>query len=143
MKFKKRYFPKKESEIKNTPYDSLFEKRMHESTLKDARFHNKEDNVSYSVPHTYEPDFVIEENGKTFIIELKGRFQDPATARKYTFVSEYLPETHELVFVWERSNTRFPYAKKRKDGSYMTNEEWSEKHGFRHWTQYEFSVESL
>lgn len=140
---KKRYFKKKENLLKGTPYDSMFEKNLHETILKDARFHCKEDKVSYIVPHTYEPDFVIEEDGKTFFIETKGRFRDSTEARKYTFIRDYLPPNSELVFIWERSNVPFPFAKKRKDGTKATHEEWAIKNKFRNWERTVFKKEML
>ncbi|MGL5013795.1 MAG: hypothetical protein ACRC6V_05815 [Bacteroidales bacterium] len=141
---RRRWRPKKEDELKGTPYDSLLEKRLHEGKLKDCGFHNKELMVEYSVPHSYEPDFTFEKDGKMFLIETKGRFQDSAEARKYLFIREALDEEKfELVFVWQKKGTRFPFARKRLDGSYATQEEYASKHGFRHWTQDEFELELL
>lgn len=140
--FKKRFYKKREAELKGTGYDSLLEKRLHETKLKDCEFHTSE-KISYSVPHTYEPDFKYEKDGKVFLLETKGRFQDPATARKYTFVRESLPDNYELVFIWEKTNTKFPYARKRKDGTWMTNEEWADKYEFRHWNQLQFELDKL
>lgn len=142
-KFKKRYAPKKENLIKGTPYDSLFEKEIHERLLQDARFHDKQDRVDYQVPHYYEPDFVLERGEKVYYIETKGRFRDSAEARKYLFVRENLPENAELVFIWERAGVAFPFAKKRKDGTKATHAEWADKNGFRNWPQTLFTVEKL
>lgn len=140
---KKRYFKKRDNLIKGTPYDSLFEKEMHETVLKDASFHNKEDKISYTVPHTYEPDFVLRDENKTFYIETKGRFRDSNEARKYIFIRDNLPPDSELVFVWERSNVPFPFAKKRKDGTKATHEEWANKNKFRNWERTIFKKELL
>lgn len=140
---KKRYYKKRENLLKGTNYDSLFEKQIHERLLPNARFHNKEDKVSYSVPHTYEPDFVLDKDGKRFYIETKGRFRDSTEARKYLFVRENLPENSELVFVWEKGNTPFPFSKRRKDGTRANHEEWANKNGFRNWIQTEFREELL
>lgn len=142
-KRRKRYFKKREESLRGTGYDSYFEKNMHETKLVDCRFHDKEDKVSYIVSHTYEPDFVLERDGRQFFIELKGRFKDSTEARKYTFIREHLPENSELVFVWEKSGTAFPFSKRRKDGTRMNNEEWADKHCFRHWEQTVFSVDLL
>lgn len=137
---RKRWRPKKEDVLKGTPYDSMLEKHLHETKLKDCRFHDKEDKVDYIVPHTYEPDFVIELEGKKFFIETKGRFQDSAEARKYLFIREVLNENEELVFIWQKANTAFPFSRKRKDGTRASSEEWATKHGFRHWTQDQFDI---
>lgn len=140
---RRRYRPKKEDLLKGTGYDSLLEKNLHESVLKEARFHAKEDKIDYIVSHTYEPDFVIEKGSKKFLIETKGRFQDNSEARKYLFIREVLGEETELVFVWQKSGTRFPFARKRKDGTYQTQEEWANKNNFRHWVADNFSVDYL
>lgn len=142
-RFKKRYSPKKENVLKGTPYDSLFERELHNRILSEARFHDKSDYVSYSVPHTYEPDFVLEKEGTTYYIETKGRFRDSTEARKYLFIRENLEPNQELVFIWEKPNTVFPFAKKRKNGTKATHGEWADKNGFRHWVQTEFNVEKL
>lgn len=140
---RKRYRPRKESEIKGTPYDSLLEKRLHETKLSDCLFHEKEYEVKYSVPHTYEPDFIYVNGDITYYIETKGRFTDSAEARKYVFIRDYLPPNSQLVFVWDKTNTAFPFSRRRKDGTRMNNEEWADKHGFRHWDQYTFTLDLL
>ncbi|MGL5384274.1 MAG: hypothetical protein ACRDCA_00095 [Serratia sp. (in: enterobacteria)] len=142
---RRRWRPKKEDVLKGSGYDSMLEKNLHETKLAPCRFHNKEDKVEYTVSHTYEPDFVWDrEDGKRFLIETKGRFQDNAEARKYLFIREVLnAEKQELVFVWQKAGTRFPFARKRKDGTYATLEEWADKHGFRHWSQDQFELDML
>lgn len=141
---RKRRYPKKESEIKGTPYDSLLEKTLHETKLSNCKFHDKDSKVSYSIPHKYEPDFIYErEDGKVFLIETKGRFRDSAEARKYLFIREVLSDNEELIFIWGKPGTFLPSSKKRKDGTRATNEEWATKHGFRHWDSLRFKLELL
>lgn len=140
---RKGMYAAREKLIKGTPYDSIFEKNIHERLLQEARFHNKEDRVNYSVPHYYEPDFVLEKAGVTYYIETKGRFRDSTEARKYIFIRENLPKDSELVFIWEKANTVFPFAKRRKNGTKATHEEWANKNGFRSWAQTEFRQEVL
>lgn len=145
---KKRYFPKKDRKEDRTGkdgtlYDSKFEKEFHELVLPDAKFHCKDSKVSYSIPHTYEPDFIYEKDGKTFLVETKGRFRDSTEARKYLFIREHLPENTELVFVLVKPNTPFPFAKVRKDGTKQTHEEWLDKNKFRHWIGSLFSADEL
>lgn len=140
---RKRYSPRKEDIIKGTPYDSLFEKNLHETTLSECEFHNKENKIEYTVPHTYEPDFVWRADGKTYLIETKGRFRDSAEARKYLFIREVLNEEVELVFVWEKAGTAFPFSKRRKDGTRATQDEWATKNGFRHWPSNIFTLDLL
>jgi len=121
----------------------MLEKNLHEKFFKEARFHCKEDKVSYIVPHTYEPDFVLEKDGKTFYVETKGRFRDSTEARKYIFIRDHLPENSELIFIWEKHNTPFPFSKRRKDGTRATHTEWADKNGFRNWPQEFFKIEDL
>lgn len=138
---RKRWFAKREAILKNTPYDSLFEKKMHETVLKECDFHNKEHLVPYTIQHNYEPDFVYQKDGKTFLIETKGRFRDNVEAAKYKWIREALnPEHTEIIFVWEKAETRFPFAKRRKDGTYLTHSEWADKEGFRNWNQSDFDL---
>lgn len=140
----KRYRPKKENVLKGSGYDSMLEKTLHETKLKECTFHPKEKEVRYSVPHSYEVDFFFENNEKEFFIETKGRFTDSAEARKYLFIREVLDEEkQELVFIFQKKGTKFPFARKRKDGTYRTQEEWCEDHGFRHWVQDEFELDKL
>ena len=140
----KRYRPKKENMLKGSGYDSMLEKTLHETKLNSCEFHPKDKQVSYIVPHTYEVDFFLEKEGKEFLIETKGRFSDSSEARKYLFIREVLDEEkQELVFIWGKAGTRFPFARKRKDGTYMSNEEWADKHGFRHWSQDLFDIKYL
>lgn len=139
---KKRYFKKKENILKGTGYDSLLEKHLHETVLRDADFHPKE-KVDYIIPHKYNPDFVISVNGITYYIESKGRFRDSAEASKYTHIRKHLPDNSELVFIWEKQFTAFPFSKRRKDGTRMTNEEWADKNQFRHWVNGAFDINML
>lgn len=140
---KKRYFKKKEASLKGTGYDSHLERHVHKNILPNARFHDKGDKVSYIVPHTYEPDFVLERDDKVFYVETKGRFRDSSEARKYIFIRESLPDNAELVFVWEKEGVVFPFAKTRKDGTKATHEEWANKNGFRNWVQTNFREDLL
>ena len=140
---KKRWYAKREKDLKGTGYDSYFEKNVHEKHLQDARFHDKEDRVPYIVEHHYEPDFVLERDGKVFYIETKGRFRDSTEARKYTYIRKVLKDNEELVFIWDKALTPFPFSKKRKDGTKMTHIEWATKNDFRSWDQTEFTVEVL
>lgn len=140
---RKRFFESKRKELRGTKYDSLLERDLHSGILSEARFHNKEDRVSYSIPHTYEPDFVVDKAGRSFLVEVKGRFRDGTEAAKYIHIRKVLPETSELVFLWDRSNVAFPFAKKRKDGTKATHESWADKHKFRHWNRETFSLDVL
>lgn len=138
---KKRYFAKRP---KNLPkgYDSKLEHRLHTTCLKGTQHHvPKEDLIPYSIPHTYQPDFIFTHRNKMYVIEAKGRAREQAEMRKYCYVRDHLTEWNyfkesgckeiELVLLFENSSTPMPFAKARKDGTKQSHGEWATKNGFR------------
>ena len=138
---KKRFFA---SRPKGLPkgYDSWLEHRLHNTALQEAQHHpTKEDLIKYSVPHTYEYDFMFTFDKTMYICESKGRMRDSSEASKYKYIRDYLEQWDlykesgcdkiELFFVFENASTPYPFAKKRKDGTKMTHGEWASKNGFR------------
>lgn len=125
---KKRWFKKKEKGLLKG-YDSLLEQTLHQGPLAGCDHHVGK--ISYTVEHEYEPDFIHPKEPKV-LIEVKGRFRDSVEASKYKWIRDCNPGI-EIVFVFEKRGTRFPFAKKRKDGTYMTHEEWAEKNGFEYY----------
>lgn len=125
---RRRYVPKKPK-----GYDSFFEKELHEGILSDLEHHP--DRITYTQTKTYEPDFRITTKQGTILIEAKGRFRDSEEARKYVDIRDCLPDKHELVFVFMKTSTPMPFAKKRKDGTKYTHQEWAEKNKFRWFTK--------
>lgn len=121
-------------------YDSKFEKKVDE-TFPDLEFHPS-DRISYTVPHKYEPDFKIIKD-KTYFIESKGRFRTSTEASKYKYVRESLDSTQEIIFLFMKPNTPMPNAKKRKDGTKQTQEEWATKNNFRYFYIENFNTEEL
>jgi len=75
--------------------------------------------LAYSIPHTYTPDFVLD-NG--IIVEGKGLF-DSADRTKHLAVKQQHPDK-DIRFVFSRSAS--PLYK----GSKSTYASWCEKHGF-------------
>ena len=126
---KKRFFDTKAKELKGTPYDSLLEKDLHNGVLKNCQHHP--DKVEYVSKHKYEPDF----RSGNLLIEVKGRFRDSQEASKYKWVREALPADLELVFVFSDPDLKFPFAKRRKDGTHMTHGEWATTNKFRWFTE--------
>lgn len=141
MAIQGRFFRPTPKKLKGTGYDSFLEKRLHEGALSESRLH--QDKYEYTVPHTYNPDFVIEKNGITYIIEAKGYFQDRAEASKYKWIREALPDNAELVFVFEKADAKIHFAAVRKDGTKQTHGEWSHRNGFRHWDEKDFTTDLL
>jgi hypothetical protein len=109
-------------------YDSLWEHVLHETILQDWKHHW--DNISYVVKHKYEPDFVKTIDGKTILLEAKGRFWDYAEYSKYIHIREALPKDMELVFLFQKPLSPMPQAKKRKDGTKRTHAEWADTNNF-------------
>jgi len=61
--------------------------------------------------------------------EVKGRFRDKDESDKYLYIRDAYPGVR-LIFVFHSKNVRMPGARKRKDGSFRTHEEWAEDNGF-------------
>lgn len=110
-------------------YDSKFEQQI-DKQFPQLEYH-PENTIQYTIPSRYEPDFKYCTNTKTYLIESKGRFRTSTEAAKYKHVREVLPANHEIVFVFMKPNTPMPNAKKRRDGTKQTQEEWAVKNGFR------------
>ena len=109
-------------------YDSLWEYDIHQTILKDWKHHwNK---IGYVIHHKYEPDFVKQIDSKFILLEAKGRFWDHAEYSKYIHVRTALPDTTELVFLFQKPYAPMPGAKMRKNGTKRTHAEWAEKNNF-------------
>ena len=122
-----RRFPRKiRPREKNVPkgYDSKWEYTLHQTLLKSWNHHT--DKVPYVVEHKYEPDFVKDR----ILIEAKGRFWDHAEYSKYIWIRKSLPDTMELIFLFQKPYAPMPGAKKRKDGTKRTHAEWAEVNEF-------------
>jgi hypothetical protein len=114
-------------------YDSVWEYILHDTLLKDWSHHA--DKVSYTIPHTYEPDFTRTLQNKQILLESKGRFWDHAEYSKYIWVKKHLPKNMELVFLFANAAAPMPGAKVRKDGTKRTHGEWATANGFRWYTE--------
>lgn len=121
-------------------YDSKFEKTIDE-TFPEIEYHPTE-RVSYVMQHEYEPDFIFY-GTKKYFIESKGRFRDRREASKYPAIKNSLLETEEIIFILMKKNTPMPNAKKRKDGTKQTMEEFLDKHNFRYFYIENFNTEEL
>jgi len=110
-------------------YDSHWEYELHAGILYGWSFHPNK--ISYIVEHKYEPDFVAQLEGKTILLEAKGRFWDFAEYSKYIWISKVLPPDTELVFLFADPSAPMPQAKKRKDGTKRSHGEWASANNFR------------
>lgn len=111
------------------PYKSWLEFRLHHTTFPCLQYE------PFSVPyvkesrHKYIPDFVDKDNCTYY--EAKGRFRTRAEANKYLHVRGSLSPFEEIVFVFSKPGVKMVGAKKRKNGSVQTQEEWAIKNGFQ------------
>jgi len=127
-----RRFPRKvRPREKNVPkgYDSKWEYTLHQTLLKSWNHHT--DKVPYIVEHKYEPDFIKDK----ILIEAKGRFWDHAEYSKYIWIRKSLPDTMELIFLFQKPYAPMPGAKKRKDGTKRTHAEWAEANEFKWYSE--------
>ena len=74
-------------------YDSKWEAALHKRLLDSWDLHTQE--VPYIVEHKYNPDFVKVIDGKTILIEAKGRFWDYQEYNKYIWIKKALPKDYE------------------------------------------------
>lgn len=116
---------------KNVPstYDSLWEHELHNGLLQGWKHHTNQ--ISYTIEHTYHPDFVKKVGKKTVLLEAKGRFWDYAEFSKYLWIKKALPKDVELVFLFANPSAPMPNAPRRKDGTKRSHGEWASANGFR------------
>ena len=107
--------------IGSTTYRSVFESRVAQTLP--ARFAYETVRLSYTLQHTYKPDF-IDEVAKE-IVEAKGEF-DSADRTKMLAIKKAYPE-YKITIVFQNPNIKI--AKDSKT-SYS---DWAIKHGFE-WT---------
>ena len=111
-------------------YDSNWEYILHSTILKEWQHHTK-DLIEYIIEHKYEPDFIRKIDGKTILLEAKGRFWDYHEYNKYVWIKKALPINYELAFVFKSPSSPMPQAKRRKDGTKRSHAEWAEANKFR------------
>jgi len=120
-------------------YDSNWEYKLHVEPLQDWAHHG--DKISYTVNHTYEPDFRRTIDGVEYLLEAKGRFWDYAEYSKYIWIRKSLKENQELVFLFAQPQAAMPAAKKRKDGTKRSHAEWAETNDFTWYSEYNLPKE--
>ena len=113
-------------------YDSNWEYKLHQTVLKNWEHHG--DKVNYIVEHHYEPDFIKVIGDKEYLLEAKGRFWDYNEYNKYVWIRKSLEPNQELVFLFSSPSSPMPQAKRRKDGTKRSHEEWASDNGFRWFT---------
>jgi len=80
--------------------------------------------MAYYVERHYIPDLEV----GTMIVELKGYFRQDSQ-RKMKAVKAQYPDL-DIRFVFQKASATIQGAKKRKDGSKMTCQEWADRNGF-------------
>jgi len=102
------------------------QKVMSNLTAKGVEFTFEPHSLPYSVTRDYIPDLLIGE----MYVEIKGYFRQDAQ-RKMRAVKKQHPEK-DIRFLFQRANATIQGAKKRKDGTKMTCQEWAERYGFQY-----------
>ena len=120
-------------------YDSKWEAALHKRLLDSWDLHTQE--VPYILEHKYNPDFVKVINGKTILVEAKGRFWDYQEYNKYIWIKKALPKDYELVFLFASPSAPMPYARRRRDGTKFSHSEWAEKNKFKWYSEKTFPEE--
>ena len=134
MPYRKPRVPRPREKNLAKGYDSSFEYELHSTILEDWEHHP--DTVGYTVEHKYHPDFVRKIDGKTILLEAKGRFWDYAEFNKYVWIKKVLPENTELVFLFADPSAPMPQAKRRRDGTKRSHGEWASANDFRWFSRY-------
>lgn len=116
------------------PYRSWLEFRLFNGALGDVAYEPITEEYSVVKKCKYTPDGVFEH----LWFEVKGRFRDRNEMEKYLHIRDSHPDK-EIIFVLSSRGIALPGAKKRKDGTRRTIEEFLMDHGFR-WT-YESNAE--
>ena len=127
-KARKPRVPRPKNKNLSSAYDSTFEYELHTGILDKWSHHPH--TVNYVVEHKYYPDFVKKIDGKTILLEAKGRFWDYAEFNKYVWIKKALPKDVELVFLFANPSAPMPQAKRRKDGTKRSHGEWATANGF-------------
>ena len=77
--------------------------------------------IPYVIERKYTPDFVYEQNGRTYLIECKGYFRAGDT-QKYRSIANCLGSDQELIFILMKPNQKVSKSTKN------TMAEWCDKH---------------
>jgi len=123
--------------------DSKFEEKLKNGIFKDLEYHPEK--IAYVMYHTYEPDWVFEEEvendrGEQYVfktyIEAKGAFREASEMAKYVAVDKTLDhDREELVFLFMKPDAPIYFRAKRKDGSRMSHADWCIKNKFRYFSE--------
>ena len=111
-------------------YRNRFEERTGESlTKRGIRFDYESEKLDYTVEAKYIPDFIlITMGGRKIYVETKGNgrsFDSPAR-RKLIAVHKQHPEKDIRIVFYSNGKC----GPKRKDGTFMRQGDWADKHGF-------------
>lgn len=130
---------RKSRRTKLYPYKSDLEKRLHEGSLKETDY--EPGSVEYTIPKKYTPDFVTKDGSIWF--EAKGRFQNYGEVQKYTALKRAYPE-QRIIFIFSDPKKRaYAQCRRRKDGTFLTMQEWAETNGFEWYTEHTIPKELI
>lgn len=113
-------------------YRNKFEEKTGRAlSLQGFVFGYETEKFKYTVPGTYLVDFSLpKKNGGTMHIETKGngRSFDAHTRRKMIAVKKMHPDLDLRILFYSDGKC----GAKRKDGTFMRQSDWAEKHGFKY-----------
>lgn len=98
---------------------------------KGATIEYEADKIPYVIEHVYIPDFTIQlRDGRKIFIETKGngRQFDSSVRQKMVAVKDQNPESDIRMIFY--ADGRIGGSKRRKDGGYYRQSDWSKKNGF-------------
>ncbi len=118
--------------MKQTKYDSKFERDLHKDLLKGFIYHPNE-SITFDISFKYSPDYAYYVGDFTYLIESKGYIYTSERARVIKEARNHYNKNinGELIFILQDPNAVLKWQKARKDGSKMTICEWCDKNNFR------------
>ena len=122
-------------------FKSSLERSLASSCLSEYVYEPPGSTISYTVPHTYHPDF-IHPNSPHILIEAKGwMVKGQADIAKYLSIVRDNPHK-ELVFLFSNPNKKaYSGCRTRADGSFMTLGDWCFKSKILYFTEDTFPQE--
>lgn len=112
-----------------SPFEYTIWQRLNDLLPKGASVEYESEKFSYTIQHTYTPDYVIRlKDGRLIYIEAKGngRQFDNNVRQKMIAVKKQYPDM-DLRIVFYSDGKIGP---KRKDGSFLKQSDWAKKNNF-------------
>lgn len=122
----KRRHKRTRTKVKN-PYRSKFEQTF-ASFFPKLHYEKKTFKYPFVLEKTYKADFIDDISNPKLVVETKGRFRTYDEAKKVQALAKFF-EARGCTFIvvfQDWSTPAYPQAKKRKDGTRLSQKEWAE-----------------